>query len=393
MAELAPYAVSAANSRGRTKSEDAPQGRSQFQRDRDRIIHSGAFRRLEYKTQVFVNHEGDLFRTRLTHSIEVAQIARSIARCLRLNEDLAEAISLAHDLGHTPFGHAGQDALNACMKPYGGFEHNLQSLRVVDMLEERYAEFDGLNLCFETREGILKHCSADNAAKLGEVGERFLKNRRPSLEAQVANLADEIAYNNHDVDDGLRSGLVTLEQLETVPLVAAQLNEVRRAYPDLSERRVVHETVRRMINTLVTDLLRQSEANIAAQGLATLDDVRNAPALIAYSPEINEMQRALKNFLRIHLYRHYRVLRMSAKAQRIISDLFGIFMEDSRLLPPQFQQRAGNGEAVGYPAASPLRGSLAEQDRARGVADYIAGMTDRYAIREHRRIFAVEELV
>jgi dGTPase len=393
MAELAPYAVSAANSRGRTKSEDAPQGRSQFQRDRDRIIHSGAFRRLEYKTQVFVNHEGDLFRTRLTHSIEVAQIARSIARCLRLNEDLAEAISLAHDLGHTPFGHAGQDALNACMKPYGGFEHNLQSLRVVDMLEERYAEFDGLNLCFETREGILKHCSADNAAKLGEVGERFLKNRRPSLEAQVANLADEIAYNNHDVDDGLRSGLVTLEQLETVPLVAAQLNEVRRAYPDLPERRVVHETVRRMINTLVTDLLRQSEANIAAQGLATLDDVRNAPALIAYSPEINEMQRALKNFLRIHLYRHYRVLRMSAKAQRIISDLFGIFMEDSRLLPPQFQQRAGNGEAVGYPAASPLRGSLAEQDRARGVADYIAGMTDRYAIREHRRIFAVEELV
>jgi dGTPase len=393
MAELAPYAVSAANSRGRTKSEDAPQGRSQFQRDRDRIIHSGAFRRLEYKTQVFVNHEGDLFRTRLTHSIEVAQIARSIARCLRLNEDLAEAISLAHDLGHTPFGHAGQDALNACMKPYGGFEHNLQSLRVVDMLEERYAEFDGLNLCFETREGILKHCSADNAAKLGEIGERFLKNRRPSLEAQVANLADEIAYNNHDVDDGLRSGLVTLEQLETVPLVAAQLNEVRRAYPDLSERRVVHETVRRMINTLVTDLLRQSEANIAAQGLATLEDVRNAPALIAYSPEINEMQRALKNFLRIHLYRHYRVLRMSAKAQRIISDLFGIFMEDSRLLPPQFQQRAGNGEAVGYPAASPLRGSLAEQDRARGVADYIAGMTDRYAIREHRRIFAVEELV
>jgi dGTPase len=393
MAELAPYAVSAANSRGRTKSEDAPQGRSQFQRDRDRIIHSGAFRRLEYKTQVFVNHEGDLFRTRLTHSIEVAQIARSIARRLRLNEDLAEAISLAHDLGHTPFGHAGQDALNACMKAYGGFEHNLQSLRVVDILEERYAEFDGLNLCFETREGILKHCSADNAAKLGEIGERFLKNRRPSLEAQVANLADEVAYNNHDVDDGLRSGLVTLEQLETVPLVAAQLNEVRRAYPDLPERRVVHETVRRMINTLVTDLLRQSEANIAAQGLATLDDVRNAPALIAYSPEINEMQRALKNFLRIHLYRHYRVLRMSAKAQRIISDLFGIFMEDSRLLPPQFQQRAGNGVAVGYPAASPLRGSLAEQDRARGVADYIAGMTDRYAIREHRRIFAVEELV
>ncbi|KXS33610.1 MAG: Deoxyguanosinetriphosphate triphosphohydrolase-like protein [Candidatus Gallionella acididurans] len=372
MAELAPYAVSEGNTRGRKIAEDAPQGRSEFQRDRDRIIHSGAFRRLEYKTQVFVNHEGDLFRTRLTHSIEVAQIARSIARRLRLNEDLAEAISLAHDLGHTPFGHAGQDALNACMKIHGGFEHNLQSLRVVDKLEERYAEFDGLNLCFETREGILKHCSADNAAKLGELGERFLNSRRPSLEAQVANLADEIAYNNHDVDDGLRSGLITLEQLEAVPLVATQLSEVRQAYPDLPERRVVHETVRRMINALVTDLIRQSESNIRSQTPVTLEDVRSAPAMIAYSPEINEQQRALKNFLRIHLYRHYRVLRMSAKAQRIIGDLFGVFMADSRLLPPQFQ-------------------SLAEHGLARAVADYIAGMTDRYAIREHRRIFAVEE--
>ena len=374
MTELASYAVTESNSRGRRITEAAPQGRSEYQRDRDRIIHSGAFRRLEYKTQVFVNHEGDLFRTRLTHSIEVAQIARSIARRLRLNEDLAEAISLAHDLGHTPFGHAGQDALNACMKAYGGFEHNLQSLRVVDLLEERYAEFDGLNLCFETREGILKHCSAENAAQLGELGERFLNNRRPSLEAQVANLADEIAYNNHDVDDGLRSGLITLEQLEAVPLVATQLNEVRQAYPDLPERRVVHETVRRMINTLVSDLIRQSEHNISKQSPVTLEDVRSAAAMIAYSPAMNEQQRALKNFLRTHLYRHYRVLRMSAKAQRIISELFGIFMADSRLLPPQFQ-------------------SLAEQDRARAVADYIAGMTDRYAIREHRRIFAVEEAV
>jgi len=374
MSELATYAVTGSNSRGRKIAEKAPQGRSEFQRDRDRIIHSGAFRRLEYKTQVFVNHEGDLFRTRLTHSIEVAQIARSIARSLRLNEDLAEAISLAHDLGHTPFGHAGQDALNACMKTYGGFEHNLQSLRVVDMLEERYAEFDGLNLCFETREGILKHCSPDNAALLGDVGERFLNKRRPSLEAQVANLSDEIAYNNHDVDDGLRSGLITLEQLEGVPLVAAQLSAVRDAYPALPERRVVHETVRRMIGVLVTDLIRQSESNIDTHSPSTLEDVRNAPSLIAYSPEINEEQRGLKNFLRIHLYRHYRVLRMSTKAQRIISDLFGIFMADSRLLPPQFQLQA-------------------EHDRARAVADYIAGMTDRYAIREHRRIFAVEELV
>ena len=374
MTELAPYAVTEHNSQGRNITEDAPQGRSEFQRDRDRIIHSGAFRRLEYKTQVFVNHEGDLFRTRLTHSIEVAQIARSIARRLRLNEDLAEAISLAHDLGHTPFGHAGQDALNACMKAYGGFEHNLQSLRVVDLLEERYAAFDGLNLTFETREGILKHCSADNAAQLGELGERFTKNRRPSLEAQIANLADEIAYNNHDVDDGLRSGLITLEQFEAVPLVAAHLHEVRRAHPGLPERRVVHETVRRMINTLVSDLIQQSEHNIESQGPATLEDVRKAPAMIAYSPELNEQQRALKNFLRTHLYRHYRVLRMSAKAQRTISDLFGIFMADSRLLPPQFQR-------------------LAEHDCARAVADYIAGMTDRYAIREHRRIFAVEEVM
>lgn len=374
MAELAPYAVGEANSRGRRIAETSPPGRSEFQRDRDRIIHSGAFRRLEYKTQVFVNHEGDLFRTRLTHSIEVAQIARSIARRLRLNEDLAEAISLAHDLGHTPFGHAGQDALNDCMKAYGGFEHNLQSLRVVELLEERYAEFDGLNLTFETREGILKHCSRENAAKLGELGERFLNNRRPSLEAQIANLADEIAYNNHDVDDGLRSGLIMLEQLSGVPLVAAHLDEVRTAYPALPERRVVHETVRRMINTLVSDLIRRSEHNIAEQRLNSLEDVHAAPALIAFSPEIDEQQRELKRFLFANLYRHYRVMRMSAKSQRIIRDLFEAFMADDRLLPPSFQKQS-------------------ETERARSVADYIAGMTDRYAIREHKRIFAVEEAI
>ncbi len=375
MSELASYSVSEANSRGRRFTEASPQGRSEFQRDRDRIIHSGAFRRLEYKTQVFVNHEGDLFRTRLTHSIEVAQIARSIARRLHLNEDLAEAISLAHDLGHTPFGHAGQDALNGCMSSYGGFEHNLQSVRVVDQLEERYATFDGLNLCFETREGILKHCRMDHAAHMGDLGERFIQNRRPSLEAQIANLADEIAYNNHDVDDGLRSGLITLEQLSAVPLVAEHLQQVREAYPDLTERRVVHETVRRMINTLVTDLIRQSAANIANQNLLTLDDVRRAPALIAFSDELNTKQRVLKQFLHTHLYRHYRVVRMSAKAQRIIRDLFGVFMEDGRLLPTQFQTREIQDEIA----------------RARVVADYIAGMTDRYAIREHKRIFAVEE--
>jgi len=373
MTELAPYAVSELNSRGRVVYEEAPSGRSEFQRDRDRIIHSTAFRRLEYKTQVFVNHEGDLFRTRLTHSIEVAQIARSIARRLKLNEDLVEAISLAHDLGHTPFGHAGQDALNACMKDYGGFEHNLQSLRVVDVLEERYAAFDGFNLCFETREGILKHCTPENAALLGAVGERFLKQQRPSLEAQIANLADEIAYNNHDVDDGLRSGLITLEQLATVRLFARHLEEVRSSHPQLPERRVIHETVRRMINTLVSDLMHETEHNIQAQRLQTLEDVRLAPPVVAFSAEVREMSRELKAFLHTHLYRHYRVMRMSAKARRIIGDLFRVFMEDNRLLPPQFQRQA-------------------EMDRARAVSDYIAGMTDRYAIREHRRIFAVEEV-
>ncbi len=373
MNKLAPYAVCEANSRGRKVFEAAPNGRGEFQRDRDRIIHSGAFRRLEYKTQVFVNHEGDLFRTRLTHSIEVSQIARSIARRLNLNEDLAEAIALAHDLGHTPFGHAGQDALNACMKIYGGFEHNLQSLRVVDQLEERYAAFDGLNLCFETRAGILKHCSADNAAKLGDVGERFLHNKRPSLEAQIANLADEIAYNNHDVDDGLRSGLITLEALRAVPLVAKHLAQVEQQYPHLSERRVVHETIRQMINTLVSDVIQTSENNIRAAQLTSLDEVYQAAPMLAFSPEVFEQQRALKTFLRTHLYRHYKVMRMSSKAQRIITDLFGVFMADARLLPPQFQ-------------------ASAEADCARAVADYIAGMTDRYAIREHRRIFAVEEV-
>ncbi len=371
--QLALYATTTQASRGRKVKEEAPQGRSEFQRDRDRIIHSSAFRRLEYKTQVFVNHEGDLFRTRLTHSIEVAQIGRSIARRLMLNEDLVEAISLAHDLGHTPFGHAGQDALNNCMREHGGFEHNLQSLRVVDVLEERYANFDGLNLCFETREGILKHCSLAQAALLGDVGSRFLNSQRPTLEAQIANLADEIAYNNHDVDDGLRSGLITLEQLSSVRLFSKHLSEVREIYPELAERRVIHETIRRMINTLVNDLIDQTEININSQKLQDVHDVRRAPALVAFSEPVLELNRELKIFLHNNLYRHYRVLRMSAKARRIISELFEIFMEDSRLLPPQFLQAA-------------------KLDHARSVADYIAGMTDRYAIREHRRIFAVEEI-
>ena len=370
--ELAPYAVNTHNSLGRTVHEDAPVGRSEFQRDRDRIIHSAAFRRLEYKTQVFVNHEGDLFRTRLTHSIEVAQIARSIARRLRLNEDLVEAVALAHDVGHTPFGHAGQDALNTCMQGHGGFEHNLQSLRVVDLLEERYAAFDGLNLTFETREGILKHCALNKAAQLGEVGARFLNNQRPSLEAQITNLADEIAYNNHDVDDGLRSGLITLEQLAEVRLFATHLEAVKVVYPKLEGRRVVHETVRSMINTLITDLIQQTEQNILAASVHSLGDVRAASPLAAFSSGVLEQQRELKKFLHTHLYRHYRVMRMSAKASRIINELFQAFMSDSKLLPPQFQRQA-------------------EIDKARAVADYVAGMTDRYAIKEYRRLFAVEE--
>ena len=373
MPELAVYAVRPEASRGRRYQEAAPQGRSEFQRDRDRIIHSTAFRRLEYKTQVFVNHEGDLFRTRLTHSLEVAQIARSTARSLRLNEDLVEAIALAHDLGHTPFGHAGQDTLNSCMKDYGGFEHNLQSLRVVDVLEERYAAFDGLNLCYETREGILKHCSRKNAKALGALGERFMRKQQPSLEAQLCNLADEIAYNNHDVDDGLRSGLISLQQLLEVRIFRRHLQAVKKQYPAVVERRLIHETVRRMINTLVSDITRQSLKNIRRVSPKNPNEVRVAGPLIAFSPKIREEQQQLKQFLRRHLYQHYRVARMSGKAKRIIFELFHAFMEDARLLPPQFQEKAG-------------------RDEPRAISDYIAGMTDRYAIREHRRLFAVEEL-
>jgi len=321
---------------------------------------------------VFVNHEGDHFRTRLTHSLEVAQIARSVARTLRLNEDLTEAIALAHDLGHTPFGHAGQDALNDCMRGHGGFEHNLQSLRVVDLLEQRYAAFDGLNLCFETREGILKHCSLKHAEQLGDVGERFIKRQRPSLEAQVANLADEIAYNNHDVDDGLRSGLLRLEQLKSVAIFRRELEAVESRFPDLGERRVIHETIRRMINALVTDLIRCAQGNIEQLRPQTVDEVRAARPLIAFSPDAKGEQQQLKDFLAANLYRHYRVSRAAAKARRIVRELFQAFSAEPRLLPPEFHQQF-------------------ERDGERAIADYIAGMTDRYAIGEHRRLFAVEE--
>ena len=372
MSDLATYAVSSENSRGRNIKEKPPLGRSEFQRDRDRIIHSSAFRRLEYKTQVFVNHEGDLFRTRLTHSLEVAQIGRSVARSLRLNEDLVEAIALAHDLGHTPFGHAGQEALNECMKDHNGFEHNLQSLRVVDTLEERYGAFDGLNLCFETREGILKHCAKKNARKLGDVGKRFLINQRPSLEAQLTNLADEIAYNNHDVDDGLRSGLITQKELEEVSIFSRHLAMSKKLYPRISGRKLIHETIRSMINTLVSDLIKQSTANIKDTRPDNLQSVSVAPYLISFSEEIKKEQQELKTFLRNNLYQHFEVARMSNKAQHTVKMLFNIFSEDTRLLPLKYQEKS-------------------RENKYQAITDYIAGMTDRYAIREYRRLFTIEE--
>ncbi|MCI0749250.1 MAG: deoxyguanosinetriphosphate triphosphohydrolase [Nevskiales bacterium] len=374
---LAPYAARPEHSRGRRYSEPPPGTRTEYQRDRDRIIHSTAFRRLEYKTQVFVNHEGDLFRTRLTHSLEVAQIARTLARNLSLNEDLCEAIALAHDLGHTPFGHAGQDALHACLRAYGGFEHNAQSLRVVDELEDKYADFRGLNLTFETREGILKHCSLRRARTLGEIGERFLKRHQPGLEAQVANLADEIAYNNHDIDDGARAGLLDLEQLQSVPLVARQLRSVDKTYQRLSSKQRRHETVRRLINVLVTDLTETSRAHLARTRPESIDDVRRLKQpLIAFSAERRAEATALKRFLYEHLYRHPRVYRMTVKAQQVVQELFAAFFDKPRLMPPEHFEIAVAAEKTN-----------GKHGRARTVADFIAGMTDRYALDEHERLF------
>lgn len=370
MTSLAPYACHSDRTRGRRHSEPPATPRSEFQRDRDRIIHSTAFRRLEYKTQVFINHEGDLFRTRLTHSLEVAQIGRTLARVLTVDEDLVETIALAHDLGHTPFGHVGQEALNDCMREHGGFEHNLQSLRTVDHLEQKYAEFSGLNLTFEAREGILKHCSKKNAERLGDIGLRFLQGGQPSLEAQLTNLADEIAYNNHDVDDGLRSGFITLEQLEEIALFRRHLDEVRARYPGLNDRRLIHETVRRMINAQVGDLLTQTRLHLAEHKPDSADALRACPPIAAFSAPMREDNRALKRFLHANLYRHYKVVRMMEKASRIVRELFNAFTGNPRLLPPEFQGRAEHG-------------------LERAVADYIAGMTDRYAITEHRRLFEI----
>ncbi len=375
MTALAPYACDPARTRGRPHPEEPPANRSQFQRDRDRIIHCNAFRLLEYKTQVFVNHEGDLFRTRLTHSIEVAQIARTLARNLGLHEDLTEAISLAHDLGHTPFGHAGQDELNACMREMapaaGGFEHNLQSLRVVDELEERYAAFNGLNLCFETREGILKHCSVKHARELGEVGRRFIERTQPSLEAQIANLADEIAYNNHDVDDGLRSGLIRIEQLMQIEIFATHHAAVMRKYPNLERQRAIAETIRAMINTLIVDLTETTLANIRRVRPGSADDVRASEPLAAFSAPMRAQADALKRFLLNNLYRHSQVMRMTTKARRIVRELFVAFINEPRLLKDEYRRDD-------------------EVEQARAIADYIAGMTDRYAIREHRELFRMD---
>jgi len=372
MPALAPYAANEAHSRGRRHGEVAAKYRGEYQRDRDRIIHSTAFRRLVYKTQVFVNHEGDLYRTRLTHSLEVAQIGRSTAVALNLNEPLIEAICLAHDLGHTPFGHAGQDELNSCMRDFGGFEHNLQSLRVVDKLEAKYAEFPGLNLMFETREGILKHCSKANARELGDVGERFLNREQAGLEAQIANIADAIAYNNHDVDDGFRAGLLSLDQLREQSLFASGYDEVHRLYPDLEDRRLIYEIIRRMIGTVVSDLIETTQENINKLAPDSIDDVREAgKPLVAFSDEIYERHVALKRFLSEHLYKHEKKLEMTHTAQAIIRELFGLYMSDLAKMPAEFADRSTGADEAG---------------RARVVADYVAGMTDRFAIAEHERL-------
>ncbi len=374
MNSLVSYAARESNSRGRMHAEVEPgHHRSQYQRDRDRIIHSSAFRRLEYKTQVFVNHEGDMFRTRLTHSLEVSQIGRTVARSLALNEDLTEAICLAHDLGHTPFGHAGQDALNKCMKDYGGFEHNLQSLRVVDHLEEKYADFPGLNLMYETREGILKHCSMINARHLGELGLRFIEKQQPSLEAQVANIADEIAYNNHDVDDGLRAGLLDMEQLCACDLFREQYMIVRGKWPALDMKRTKHELIRRMINKVVVDLVCTSLDRIARRSPVSIEDVRRSgEVLIRLSEEVREQHLQLKQFLYSNLYRHERVMQMTVNATAIITRLFNVYMQDPAKLSPDVQARIGTGNP--------------ELQKARVIADYIAGMTDRFAIHESQRL-------
>jgi dGTPase len=374
--QLASYAAFDERSRGRRFPEPPPRFRTEFQRDRDRIIHSNAFRRLVYKTQVFVNHEGDLYRTRITHSLEVAQIGRTVARALGLNETLTEAICLAHDLGHTPFGHAGQDALNECMREYGGFEHNLQSLRVVDELEERYADFSGLNLTFECREGVLKHCSVQNARKLGDVGERFLNRTQPSLEAQLANLADAIAYNNHDVDDGVRAGLVSVDDLREVRVFAKFHQAVIDRYPDTPPRRQLYETIRGMVDYLVSDVIMHAERRIKESRVDTIDAVRlQQQPLMSLSEEVLEEHQELKRFLRTKLYNHPKVKVVMNEARATLKALFEGYLKNPSRLPAEHQSLVARADAEG-----------GETARARVVADYVAGMTDRFAFLEFRRL-------
>jgi dGTPase len=395
MTLLAPYACDPADSRGRRRPEPAAPTRSAFQRDRDRIVHSTAFRRLVYKTQVFLNHEGDLFRTRLTHSLEVAQLGRSIARTLRLNEDLVEAIALAHDLGHTPFGHAGQDALNACLKnrhaDSAGFEHNLQSLRVVDTLEERYPDYNGLNLSFETREGILKHCSRRNARRIearepGGVAQRFLAvaegqpAQQPGLEAQLANLADEIAYNAHDIDDGVRSGLLSLEQLEQVELFAQHRREALRHHPGLQGRRLLFETIRRMLSAQVYDVMDATQAALAAAAVDSVQAVRLSQPLVRFSPDMALKSSSLKRFLLQNLYRHPQVVETTQTAQQVVRELFAAYMADPAAMPQAHTDRFDQLDS------RPPAGDGLPAKPERVVADYIAGMTDRFAAREHERL-------
>ncbi len=367
---LAPYACDPSRSRGRRHPEPPPPTRTEFQRDRDRIVHSTAFRRLVYKTQVFLNHEGDLFRTRLTHSLEVAQLARSIARPLGLNEDLVEAIALAHDLGHTPFGHAGQDALDECMREHGGFEHNLQSLRVVDRLEERYPAFDGLNLSFEAREGVLKHCSRANAERIervepGGVARRFLDRTQPSLEAQLCNLADEIAYNAHDIDDGVRSGLITIEQVSEVALFGRHCAAAAHDHPGLPPRRLLYEAIRRMLSALVYDVIDHTRVALAEAAPRDADAARQCGPLVRFGAPAKEESAQLKHFLFHNLYRHPRVMETTGQAQEVVRELHACY----RAAPAEMQS-----------------GFAARPDTPRAVADYIAGMTDRFAMREHERL-------
>ena len=364
--DLKPYAADPKKSLGRHFKETASKLRNDFQRDRDRIIHSGAFRRLEYKTQVFVNHEGDMFRTRLTHSLEVAQISRGISRTLGLHEDLAEAIALAHDLGHTPFGHAGQSALNRCMKQYGGFEHNLQSLRIVDFLENDYIDFKGLNLTFETREGILKHCSKKNAHKLGEVGKRFIQKTQPSLEAQLVNFADEIAYNHHDIDDGYRSGLVSFDQLKNLSFFNDICKEVKIASPLINDKQCIKSAIRRMMHMFIEDLCQHSQKKIEKEQFYSIDDVRNASPIIGLSDNMMKKQQLVKNFLRKKLYLHPRVKEMTDNAHDVIEKLFKKFMQNPKLIN--------------------IQNHYHEDDLAIIISDYIAGMTDRFALQTYEKI-------